>query len=357
MVEKGHELDLGKELERFRKEGKYNVLVPTATLQEISPFHKPVLEIVNINPDPKGGDIYEVVQGGGQFSLSAAALSKIAFAAGLIWNAKNSGRTDDGKNPRQVGYRMEAVVRKEDGTYMPLNAEYMIDLDVVEEEIRGSYEGKAKKAMQDPKNKWSEKERTEYIERGVKRDMLQKRKFRVQLAQTGAMGRVVKKILGLKSTYTMDELKRPFVVPKIVFSPDTSDPKVREMLLRQGLDTTNLLFGPQERGVMERCEQIEYRPEDGNGGNGHEVEKTADVGVIDTEPVTGKQPESAPLPFEQLDLKKQEEFLKGLAARKGYDMKKLKKPLERFTDADRSMFKDHLDGLPDVESNELPFER
>ncbi len=55
MVEKGHELDFSKELERFRKDGKYNVLVPTATLQEISPFHKPVLEVVNINPVRRKG--------------------------------------------------------------------------------------------------------------------------------------------------------------------------------------------------------------------------------------------------------------------------------------------------------------
>jgi len=209
--------------------------------------------------------------------------------------------------------------------------------------------------MADPKNKWGEKERVDYIERGIKRDMLQKRKFRVQLAQTGAMGRVVKKILGLKSTYTMEEMKKPFVVPKIVFSPDTTDPKVREMLLRQGLDATNLLFGPQERGVMERCEQIEFKPENGgNGGNGHEEEKAADV--IDTEPVTEKATESAPLPFEQLDLKKQDEYLKELMKKKGYDTKKLKKPLDHFTADDRGKFKAHLDKMQDVVVDELPFE-
>ena len=173
-VEKGHELELAKELENFRKEGKYNVLVPTATLQEISPFHKPVLEIVNINPDPKGGDVYEVVSGSGNYSMTAASLSKISFAAGLIWNAKGCQRTDDGSKPKEVSYRMEAVVRKEDGTYMPLNAEYLIDLDVINEEISNSYEAKSQTIMKDPKNKWKEADRVAYVARSIKRDMLQK---------------------------------------------------------------------------------------------------------------------------------------------------------------------------------------
>jgi hypothetical protein len=355
-VEKGHELELAKELEKFRKEGKYNVLVPTATLQEISPFHKPVLEIVNINPDPKGGDVYEVVSGSGNYSMTAASLSKISFAAGLIWNAKGCQRTDDGSKPKEVSYRMEAVVRKEDGTYMPLNAEYLIDLDVINEEISNSYEAKSQAIMKDPKNRWKESDRVAYVERSIKRDMLQKRKFRLQLAQTGAMGRVVKKILGLKSTYTKEELQRPFVVPKIVFSPDVSDPKVREMLLKQGLDATNLLFGGQEKTIIDRCEQIESKP--GNGGNGKETVPDAEVideatGEILSE---GKEEAKAPLPFEDLDLKAQEKFFQELMKRKGYDTKKLKKPLEHFTADDRKLFKAHLEKMKDVVVEELPFE-
>jgi hypothetical protein len=65
---------LQTELEEYRKQGNYNVLVPTLTIQEISPFHKPVLEIVRINPDPKAGEVYEIVQGSGDFSMRAVAL-------------------------------------------------------------------------------------------------------------------------------------------------------------------------------------------------------------------------------------------------------------------------------------------
>jgi len=336
------------ELEEYRKKNQYNVLVPTVTIQEISPFHKPVLEIVRINPDPKvGGEVYEVVLGSGNFSLRAVALNKIAFAAGIIWNAKNSGRTDDGNNPDIISYRAEAAVRKEDGTYMIRNAEYMLDLKVLGEEIRDSYEQKSQSLMKEKKQKnekWTEDDRKNYVEKSVKRDMLQKRKFRLQLASTGAMDRVIRLILGLKGTYKREELEKPFVVPKIAFSPDVSDPKVRDLLLRQGLDATNVLFGPPSERSM-----IDYQPE-------HGVIDVTPTGVEDEEK---KTPENAPepaqeKPFGEMDAKRQAEHLKKLMAKKGYDGSKLKKPVDSFTDVERVKFHDRLKGIPDAE--ELPFE-
>lgn len=335
------------ELEEYRKKNQYNVLVPTQTIQEISPFHKPVLEIVRINPDSKtGGEVYEVVLGSGSFSLRAVALNKIAFAAGIIWNAKNSGRTDDGNNPDIISYRAEAAVRKEDGTYMIRNAEYMLDLKVVGEEIRDSYEQKSQALMKEKKQKnekWTEDDRKGYVEKSVKRDMLQKRKFRLQLASTGAMDRVIRLILGLKSTYRREELEKPFVVPKIAFSPDVSDPKVRDLLLRQGLDATNVLFGPSSERSM-----IDYQPE-------HGVIDVTPTGAEDEEKVPEKVPEPAQeKPFEEMDAKGQAEHLKKLMGKKGYDESKLKKPVDSFTDVERVKFHDRLKGMPDAE--ELPFE-
>jgi hypothetical protein len=342
------------ELEEYRKKNQYNVLVPTVTIQEISPFHKPVLEIVRINPDPKaGGEVYEVVFGSGSFSLRAVALNKIAFAAGIIWNAKNSGRTDDGSNPDIVSYRAEAAVRKEDGTYMVRNAEYMLDLKVVEQEIRDSYEQKSQALMKEKKaknEKWTEEDRKNYVEKSVKRDMLQKRKFRLQLTSTGAMDRVIRLILGLKSTYKREELEKPFVVPKIAFSPDVSDPKVRDLLLRQGLDATNVLFGPSPERSM-----IDYQPE-------HRVIDVtpADAGVdAESSEAEEKTPEKVhelvqEKPFEEMEAKGQSECLKKLIEKKGYDKSKLKKPIESFTDVERVKFHERLKGMADVE--ELPFE-
>lgn len=323
-----------EDLERYRKEGKWNILVPTQTIQEISPYHKPVLEIVRINPDPNAGEVYQIVQGSSDYSLRATALQKIGYAAGLIWNARGCMRTDDGTNPNIVSYRAEAAVRKEDGTYMPLNAEYMIDLAVIEEETRDAYEKKSHLLAKE--QKWSDERRKDYVEKNLKRDMLQKRKFRLQLAQTGAMDRVIRKILGLKGTYKRAELEKPFVVPKIAFHPDISDPKVRETLLRQGMEGTDILFGPKEAGLIEH--------------------------VTKSEPIVDAHPEAEETPEPATEKEIQEEkqtadplkSIRELMKRKGYDSLKLKKPIEQFTVAECEKFTEHLDKMPDIE--DLPFE-
>ena len=324
-----------EELARYREGNKYNILVPTQTIQEISPYHKPVLEIVKINPDPLAGEVYQIVSGG-DFCLRATALQKISYAAGIIWNARGCGRTDDGSKPSIVTYRAEGAVRKEDGTYMLLNAEYMLDLEVVEEETRESYE---KKALDLIKAKTlTEGKKQEYIEKYVKRDMLQKRKFRLQLAQTGAMDRVIRKILGLKGTYKRAELEKAFIVPKIAFSPDISDPKIREALLKQGMEATNILFGPQETGLIEHASMkedkhlIDVTPEleETLSSNGHETIKTDEK------------------PDDSLDL------LRNLMMKKGYDISKLKKPLEHFNESEAQALMKHLQSLPDQQ--DLPFE-
>jgi hypothetical protein len=329
---------LQKDLEEYRKKGSYNVLVPTLTIQEISPFHKPVLEIVSINSDPKAGEVYQIIPGSDDFSLRATALLKIGYAAGLIWNAKGSGRTDDGSDPNIITYRAEAAVRKEDGTYMPMNAEYMVDLKVIEEEITGQYEKKAKKLASE--NKWTEEQKKNYIHENLNRDMLQKRKFRLQLAQTGAMDRVIRKILALKSSYKKAELDKPFVVPKIAFHPDVTDPEVRKALLRQGLDASLALFGPPGESLIERAAL---------------PEKCDAIDVTPTETGAKTEPPQKEIPFAEMDEAAQIKHLEALIERKGYDQAKMKKPISEFTETERAKFKDHLDPMPDKKVEELPF--
>ena len=94
----------------------------------------------------------------------------------------------------------------------------MVDLEVIEQEMRDQYEKKSHSLMEQNKKEkkpWTEEQRKEYVEKNIRRDMLQKRKFRLQLAQTGAMDRVIRKILALKGTYKKEEIEKPFIVPKI----------------------------------------------------------------------------------------------------------------------------------------------
>ena len=53
-------------------------------------------------------------------------------------------------------------------------------------------------------------------------------------------------MLGLKGTYTHEELKKNFAIPTVVFSPDYSDPNVRQAMLTQGMQSVNNMFGTPE---------------------------------------------------------------------------------------------------------------
>lgn len=69
------------------------------------------------------------------------------------------------------------------------------------------------------------------------------RKHGYRRCETCALEAAVRAILSLKQKYTIEELAKPFVVPKLVFVPDMSDPTVRKMVVAQGLSGANKLYG------------------------------------------------------------------------------------------------------------------
>ena len=86
-------------------------------------------------------------------------------------------------------------------------------------------------------------DREKYIERSMLVNMTLLRKTASEKAQTGAILRVIRALLGIKGTYLLQELKKPFAVPTVTFSPDYSDATVRQAMLQQGMNSMGSLFG------------------------------------------------------------------------------------------------------------------
>ena len=86
-------------------------------------------------------------------------------------------------------------------------------------------------------------DREKYIERSVLVNMTLLRKTASEKAQTGAILRVIRALLGIKGTYRLQELKKPFAVPTVTFSPDYSDASVRQAMLQQGMNSMGNIFG------------------------------------------------------------------------------------------------------------------
>lgn len=86
-------------------------------------------------------------------------------------------------------------------------------------------------------------DRDKYIERSVLVNMTLLRKTAAEKAMTGAINRVIRALTGLKGQYTLEELKKPFAIPRVTFSPDYTDPEVRSAMISQGMNSIGSLFG------------------------------------------------------------------------------------------------------------------
>ena len=261
----------------------YNLLLPTATNVQINPFYKFRVEEVPVDTSENSGDIYKVgaVKTGKKtregkdiwvdtFSLTKPLLNKMAMAAGIQFNPKETY----GQRIDRVTYRAQAqgAMKKADGTARTETDQKVICLEDEEDKYRVEFGDKAAKGITDEKqakeaaeifagrwidttNKWrqkcrayviDEKDRGQYIERAVKVNMALLKKTWAEKAMTGAKLRVIRALLGIKGTYTRDELSKNFAIPTVVFSPDYNDPLVRQAMISQGMASLNNMFGTPE---------------------------------------------------------------------------------------------------------------
>ncbi|NOZ68511.1 MAG: hypothetical protein GXP46_04550, partial [Deferribacteres bacterium] len=98
-----------------------------------------------------------------------------------------------------------------------------------------------KKIDQEHKD-WSEEKKRRRVEESTKNYILSQNKFKYEIALTGAQSRVVSKLLGLKSTYTLEELKRPFVIVAMVPDWDRNDPEIKRMVTARMLGFSEQLY-------------------------------------------------------------------------------------------------------------------
>jgi len=261
-----------------RQYSNCNLLLPQATDVQINPFYKFRVEEVPVDTSENSGDIFKVgsikgTDASGRecwietFSLTKPLLNKMAMAAGIQFNPKETY----GQRIDRVTYRAQAqgAMKKADGTARTETDQKVICLEDEEEKYRIEFGDKAVKGITDEKqakaaaeifagewvdatNKWgksckayviAKEDRDRYIERSVMVNMALLKKTWAEKAMTGAKLRVIRALLGVKGTYTKAELSRNFAIPTVVFSPDYSDPQVRQMMIAQGICSVNNMFG------------------------------------------------------------------------------------------------------------------
>lgn len=265
--------------EILNKKENYNLAIPFMEVQQINPFYKICTSSLYVNTNERASQIFKVGSrylGNNQwenlYSLQKPFLDLLATAAGIQFGPGSGDVVKVDENTWKAS--AFGAIRLPDGGIRTSHNFKVIDLVTEEKKYRMSYEEKAKKGIEDYKAAYSaaekyagewidigkknekgytmkvyriaEQDRETYIEHSILDAMTQLRSSAPQKAATGAILRVVKELLGIKGTYTMDELKKPFAVARMSFSPDYNDPLIRQMLLQQAMQSVGNLFGTMQ---------------------------------------------------------------------------------------------------------------
>lgn len=259
-----------------------NLLIPSATSVQINPFYKRTDQTVVADTSENSGDIFKVGntkvgedQSGKAvyadvYALAKPFLYKLATAAGIQFHPQYTTAVRENQNT-YIG-KAYGAVRLPDGTFKTHmetkricldDEEAKYRLEFMDKSIMGIHDWRAAKAAaemfkgewrEDPgkTNQWGKPERyyviadsdrERYIERSLLVNMTLLRKTASEKAQTGAILRVIRALLGIKGTYKLQELRKPFVIPTVTFSPDYSDATVRQAMIQQGMSSMGNMFG------------------------------------------------------------------------------------------------------------------
>jgi len=228
-----------------------NLIAPMVSIDHIPDFFEVSLRFIMIDGREmrNGGDCYKV-QGG--LALGKSALAKLALAARISWDSQKSGRIDDGSDVHYVHFRAVGYWPDFDGrTLLEISGEKRLDLR----------DGSAMVEKLDAEARRNGKDATARI-----REM---RAFILEHAESRARNRAIRQALALKSSYSEEELKKPFVVPTLTETGRCDDPEIRRMYLKAKLEgkglATRALYGgsdPLLRPGDSEIFEAEARPVD-----------------------------------------------------------------------------------------------
>ncbi len=204
-------------------------IIQPSDLTPIS-YYRPVIETIYLS----GNDYYKAQ---GKCRLHYSGLTKLGNTAGVEWDPAYTCRVDDRSDKMYVIFRAVGGVRKNDGRLYPVKAEYDLNLEIIEEETRDSYISKGKgfgktgQALDD------------YVNSNTKRDVIQKRKRKLTLAESGAKARVLRALLDFPSQYANENqiVGMPFIVVRFVLYHQNSD--IKKLFLETARQSMLGLYG------------------------------------------------------------------------------------------------------------------
>lgn len=196
----------------------HHLVSPATTVDALPPGCGVAVSYVAVNASTAKdgpGEVYPL--GGGKVGLSGTTLAKIGAAAGIDWDASQSGRLDNGSDPHYCHFRAVGHVRNFDGSVRTLTGEVEIDARNGSPQI-DEITTKAKASGRDPASQ-----------------ILELRKFLLRHAESKAKNRAIAS-MGLKRSYVPTELGKPFAVCRLMWTGQTDDPELRRVFAEKTAD-------------------------------------------------------------------------------------------------------------------------
>jgi hypothetical protein len=220
-------------LERWQQH--YNILTPFTNVSGIAPSFGIIASVIKINPDPAAGEVYSGFTESGakampflkgekgkpseELAIAKVGLRKLAECGGI---STHTERTDPRTLAHYWEFRAVVTYRGIDGTLITREATFEWDLRDGSDRLKG----------------WTPNQITEGRKNGLR--SCEARAINAAIRECGC---------GIKQKYTRAELERPFVVIRVGFQPDMSDPAVKQAVTLRALEGTSTLYPTQRRDL------------------------------------------------------------------------------------------------------------
>ena len=212
-----------------------NVTFPQTAIDAIPPMHKPTPALVAVDMSEKTKDTYYITRD--TRGLSKHVIMKMLAAAGCQCKAKKL--TPDSSLDL---IRWTAVIsrRGPDGMTHKFQGSKAWSWQKCQEDF-------IRKAVDKPQQGESPEQAKA---RGLKNAMAY-REFADEQTETKAILRAARGILSLKTSYSPEELAKPFLFLRIVPDLDLSDPEIKRMVAQKAVDSVFAIYGaPDESPAL-----------------------------------------------------------------------------------------------------------
>jgi len=222
-VEEGVKYAISKLKEEW---GKAHILTDVDFIKTPPPQFMPVVSSLHFPKAKAGdGDVYKV-PGGSKLAFTKTALDRFAAASGITWDHEASRRVDNQADHYFVEFRAVGHYRTVDGQIRTVAMTKRVDL-------------------RDEGADFAEIVRVAGKDRDPQKQIAAARQHILPMAESKAKNRVVREVCGLRSSYTSNDICKPFVVCKLVWVPPEGDPVIDRMIAAKELGMTNMLYGQQ----------------------------------------------------------------------------------------------------------------